>query len=520
MDTPSCLKLVGGGVSGVVSSGLSSSPLPAYLVYSVPAWGVAFIRIVNAGLAVVRLLLLLALCISDVIMVLRQQLAERYSNAWEENRVATVHNRWLLLAPQAEQGGDGSDGDSDEDGGVGAPPLPEELNFGARRRLRRSAGACNGGGRGCAGGACCGGGGGPTCATTLWESLHLLPLRLLTAQAAALVCLVAAVLWGCGPLVNAINNANDSLISARTKLSVTCMGGMECQDYWPFLDFWVGGSVALFTKLQNAVIAGIIIGGVVAAVNVILAAPQFLADHRLAAAVRARGLMSLKKASAASLNGTAVGWERGREWGGAAASPGRRFNREDSGVGGSGRQNRAGADDAEYEEEALRLAAWRWALDLIPLRPGLTSLHGVPSLAAHSQSFAFDLVPTMCAAAVLSAALIAVPSAGLALALTLSQGSLSWTLAVAAVVVALLLVRAAGYTGLQLLMVTSDGRTLRFPRVFMFVDALSAISPLNMANGIAAASVHAVGALVNAVTKAGQLHRPALPDVVGDADPA
>jgi hypothetical protein len=156
------------------------------LVVSVPSLGVAFLRGVNVFLAMLRVLALMAMVITDVIVVLRKQLSDRYSNAWEEARVATVHNRWLLLLPPAAPQDDRELGDSED----------RRPAFSSASDVFSSSSASTHGCGGCRGDDACGGCcAGPSCARTTWESLHVLPLRLLTGQAAALCCLVVTALW-------------------------------------------------------------------------------------------------------------------------------------------------------------------------------------------------------------------------------------------------------------------------------------------------------------------------------------
>ncbi len=476
------------------------------LVVSVPSLGVAFLRGVNVFLAMLRVLALMAMVITDVIVVLRKQLSDRYSNAWEEARVATVHNRWLLLLPPAAPQDDRELGDSED----------RRPAFSSASDVFSSSSASTHGCGGCRGDDACGGCcAGPSCARTTWESLHVLPLRLLTGQAAALCCLVVTALWvlyvfvhapaaaqiappppplplppraqknhfltptrALGPapnrsLTESIKRGAVRFSATRAALATLCATGplpSACTDGG--LSEWIVVSLAglddLLRVLPTAVYVGVAVGSAVAAINVVLAAAHFIADHRLAATIRLRGFSTLEVASSASLSGTAAGWERRIGGGGSGrwkrAQPERESSYRGSTPGGGG-GDRADlrADSAEFEEEALRLAAWRWALDLLPRRHGLTSLHGVPALAAHSQAFAFDYIPTLCASAVLSAVLVGVLATAAVLLMAVSDRVTPVSLGLVATVGGLLLLRAAGYTALQLLLVSFNGRVLRLP---------------------------------------------------------
>jgi hypothetical protein len=561
-DTLYCVdpSLRADGFAGNAAVSADSAALRAFS-YAAPLSVIVFVRSLLALLVAIQLLALIVLLVAYVIMPLRSALSER-SDAWERVRHVTRPSRWGVLLPDelarahddeaslwasdevdaaaeaearfgsflAEQevrGGGGAGG-----GGAVAGFANEDIttaDFIARskmgdRALRRRTRKArfgdtrNGVVRRCA-----------RAVDAARGASDVLPSRLALAVLCALTALVVATLWALGPLVSALDAALGWVRDVKGAVWAAAAAA-PADALLVSLGYQLDEAVrGLGTFAPDALRLGVCIAAALVAANVLSALPRFVADHVLLVTLRARrgaaaadvatllggalgrSLLSAAAADAAAADVAPSGFS-GRFGGGRAAhgidgasDDSSSLNQADGGAAGGALGLR------RLEAAALRLAAYRLGLDLLPQRAGVAPLHGLPLAPAFEHALALDFVPSLVASALLSWALLSALISALAFAAFVAPVEL---VAAAAAVAAALAARSVSYRVLEGACFRRQAAAPARPRcarVWMLADALATVSPLAWAQGAAGAVARLVLSSLLSALHISSLDRSAFP---------
>ena len=531
-DTYFCLDpaLRVGGFGGTFPVTADTAALRAFS-YSAPLSVILFVRSLTALLVAIQLVALFVILVYSVIAPFRHALVQR-SNAWARARYVTRPSRWGVLLPdelsrahddaeslwasdEAEAAADAEErfvsflaeqeiAMGGAGGGVVAAAVASFANeditsadfiarsvsggSAMRRRARKAR-------FGDARGGCV-----RTCVRATdyaYSTVDVIPIRLALAVLSALTALVIVTLWSIGPLVGLLDEALGWLRTAKSAVWVAAdlSADPALVSLGYNLDAFLRGVGA---SAPDALRLGVCISAALVSANVVAALPRFVADHILLVSLRAR--RGVRSDDVATMLGGALGRtlmqagavEKAQQDQGSARFGGGGLR----GLDGSETSSSLNGKDAgvnmgvrRFEADALRLAAFRLGLDLLPSQVGVAPLHRLPLAPAFEHTLAFDFVPSFVASALFSWALLSALTSLAALAVFIAPVPVAVGLVS---VFGALAIRTFSYRVLEGLCFR---RKLKAParprcaRFWMATDSLAMISPLSWAQGIAGAAV-------------------------------